>query len=58
MKTTKIELTLEEMILVRDAMLDMKHNLKNAPSERGKKLCGMSAAIAETLDNNINNRRF
>ncbi len=57
MRTHTIVLTEEEAILTRDALIDMKHHLKSAPSERGQRLSKLSAAIAETLDANINHRR-
>lgn len=56
MNKNTIELTLEEMLLVRDAIIDKKHELKSSPSERGQRLSKLAGAIGETLGNKINHR--
>ncbi len=57
-KAVTLSLTLEEAILTRDAMINEKHNLKGAPSERGQRLSQLAGAIGKQLDDKINNRRF
>jgi hypothetical protein len=57
-KTNTVTLTEEETILTRDALIDMKHNLKRTPSERGQRLCKLAAALAQVFDAQINQRRF
>jgi hypothetical protein len=48
-KRFNLALNLSEAILVRDSLIEMKHLLKNSPSERGQKLCGMANDLAKQL---------
>jgi hypothetical protein len=48
-----LSLTLDEAILVRDALVEMKQLLKAATSERGLKLCKLAAAIGNELNDKI-----
>lgn len=53
MKTIQLTLTEEEAIVLRDAATDKFHELKNAPSERGRRLAGIIHAIAYQLRDQI-----
>lgn len=57
MRTYKLELDEEQAILVRDALTDQKHALKNSPSERGQKLSRVCDAIATELRDKIRTSR-
>lgn len=54
----QIELTEEEAILAREALLNEKHALKQSPSERGQRLSQLAGALAAQLDNKVNKRRY
>lgn len=54
-KKFDLALNYEEACLVRDALIDMKHHLRGAASERGKRLCRLAEAMHDELSVKIHN---
>jgi hypothetical protein len=54
---TKFDLALnfEEACLVRDALIEIKHQLRKSTSERGQKLCRLAEAMHDELSVKIHN---
>jgi hypothetical protein len=52
-----LELNYEEACLVRDALIDMKHNLRGSPSERGQRLCRLAEAMHDGMSVTIQNSK-